>query len=1019
MQAQVLRCPVGSPIAFASKGHNKASSLTTATSKTEAVDLIFSKNLMMLLNLWAYNLVSIARDPIEMSSASAACRLSSWVCGSDRKCQMFGLICCLLIASVARANASLFQASFEKGRGNWTVIRGMATPDSRVLHGKSTSLRIEPGSASQDASVALTPLTLIVGKRYELSGWVRTEDLQVRDFGRSPIASGAALTMASMPFDVHSESVGGTQPWTHLTLRFIASRAKDEILLTVGSGGTFGGKAWFEGIQLDAISSDDEWPVREAVETFGPAYRYPAAGWIYLHIEGKPYERGYQHGHLMAREIPEYLERCASLLGSKEHWDDYRKLANALFIRGFDQELLEEMRGIADGASDAGARWQDRRVDLIDVLVANTTIEMVVLDRALSVARSGLEGLALQPPPYANGNHVSVMDHCSAFAATGPATPDGKMVIGQVTWWPLTLAEQTNVMLDIKPASGHRMLIQSYPGGIESGTDWYQNDAGVVLTETTIDQTPFNMQGTSVASRARTAIQYSSNVDEVVQRLGARNNGLYTDEWIIGDAKTNEIAIYDLGTNHTRLWRSSKNEWFGDTPGFYWGDNNAKDLTVRLEGYTDPERDVGYIPYVPGPRDLAWQDLYHKYRGQIDEQFGFLAFRTAPLVSAITMDAKVLTADMASHLMVWAAIGKPNQREWLPQEGDSLKDDGLYPSGYHLFQQEPSDSLRGVIQENEKARLAALTDSPKSSVPAVADPPSFEGRLWKGWVLPATDDDMWFVAGSTAYKRVLQSKNVEEALDAQRATWRGLELIPDTPANHFQRERAKGVLFLDSLRNKMGDAAFLKLMSDYFAANTTKTVSAQSFLDRAGAKFDEIDPPDGPAYLTRDIWGKLASSVIVYGTVRDAGANRYAAEQMQNGFLDLYESQVPIYKDFEVTDDLLRNHEVVFIGRPESNSALAHWSEKLGLNYNGAAFTINGTVHASEREALILAAQNPLDATRMVLVVAGNDALSTVKAQRADLSADEYVIFRDGDQPIKGFIRHNPASSQHSGQAHR
>ncbi len=32
----------------------------------------------------------------------------------------------------------------------------------------------------------------------------------------------------------------------------------------------------------------------------------------------------------------------------------------------------------------------------------------------------------------------------------------------------------------------------------------------------------------------------------------------------------------------------------------------------------------------------------------------------------------------------------------------------------------------------------------------------------------------------------------------------------------------------------MGDDAFLKLMSDYFAANTTKTVTAQSFLDKAG-----------------------------------------------------------------------------------------------------------------------------------------------------------------------------------------
>ena len=107
------------------------------------------------------------------------------------------------------------------------------------------------------------------------------------------------------------------------------------------------------------------WPAREAVRTFGPAYRYPAAGWIYLHIEGGPYERGYQHGYLMAREIPEYLERCAADMGATPSaWGNLRTTASALFLRGFDQEILEEMRGIADGASDAGVKWQGRRLDL-------------------------------------------------------------------------------------------------------------------------------------------------------------------------------------------------------------------------------------------------------------------------------------------------------------------------------------------------------------------------------------------------------------------------------------------------------------------------------------------------------------------------------------------------------------------------------------------------------------------------------------------------------------------------------
>jgi hypothetical protein len=79
-----------------------------------------------------------------------------------------------------------------------------------------------------------------------------------------------------------------------------------------------------------------------------------------------------------------------------------------------------------------------------------------------------------------------------------------------------------------------------------------------------------------VAFCARLAIQYGGNVDEVVERLGTHNNGLYTNEWLIGDGKNNEIAMYELGTNHTRLWRSSKNEWFGGTVGFYWATTIAK-----------------------------------------------------------------------------------------------------------------------------------------------------------------------------------------------------------------------------------------------------------------------------------------------------------------------------------------------------------------------------------------------------------------------------------------------------------
>ncbi len=858
-------------------------------------------------------------------------------------------------------------------------------------------MRLESGNTARDARVQSAPIALTIGKSYELTGWIRTDQLAVSDLDRSPIATGAALSMASLPFDVQSESLAGTRDWTRVHRRFTATRAHDSIVLTVAYGGAFNGKAWFSGVTVDEAQGVDSWPAPSAVTTYGPAYRYPVGGWIYVHIEGQPYERGYQHGHLMAKEIPQYMERCAAELDPKnknKSWNLARTTATALFLHGFDQEILEEMKGIADGASDAGARWEGRPIDLTDIVVVNTTVELSDLSSALSVTPNGLEGLRLAAPNYVNRKRGAAPDHCSAFAATGPATRDGRMVIGHTTWWPLTLAEQTNVMLDIKPVTGHRVLMQSYPGGIESGTDWYQNDAGIVLTETTINQSPFNINGTPIAFRARKAIQYGDDIDKVVEILSTKNNGLYTNEWLLGDAKTNEIALFELGTYKSRLYRSSKNDWFGGTTGFYWGDNNAKDLGVRLEESPDPNGAPSYVPYVPTDRDLKWQALYREYKGKIDEQFGFMAYHTAPLVSATAMDAKVVTADMASRMMVWAEFGKPNQRERLPSKDDLAEyagNDGLYTSGYRLISNQPVPAGSPQIASRDGA--GALQKN-------------YYDRLWSGWVLPASEADIWFASGSAAYYDDLDSQNLTNALAAHWAEYRALSVLSDpTAKQRFDLETQKGVLFLDQLRRNMGDDRFFKLMADFFATHKTQPVAAQLFLDAAGVSFALPADPGGPMYKASDIRDRLSSAILVYGTRTDAGANRYAAEQLQKHFFQWLESAVPIRKDFEVRDEELRTHDVIFVGRAESNSALARWQDKIGFESSGGLFRIAGQDHASETEALVFAAVNPGDPHHMVLVMAGNSALQTVLLTKLHSTDTQYAIFDSGKEMAAGFLK--------------
>src|SRR5262249_18876713 len=187
---------------------------------------------------------------------------------------------------------------------------------------------------------------------------------------------------------------------------------------------------------------------------------------IVLHIEGEPYERGVQHGRLLAPEIAAHLRCFAATRSPKaptEAWKLARSLVNALFLRGYHREYLEEMKGIADGASAAGARFDGRRLDLVDIVALTAGPELDTPPKGPAAWSTGLEGIRFPlkiPQPAAEPKPM----RCSAFAATGPATRDGKIVFGHITMFSLYPSNFYNVWLDVKPASGHRVLMQSFPG---------------------------------------------------------------------------------------------------------------------------------------------------------------------------------------------------------------------------------------------------------------------------------------------------------------------------------------------------------------------------------------------------------------------------------------------------------------------------------------------------------------------------------------------------------------------------
>jgi hypothetical protein len=79
-------------------------------------------------------------------------------------------------------------------------------------------------------------------------------------------------------------------------------------------------------------------------------------GWRYLHVEGSPRERGFQHGYLLAAEIREGVRIQARVweYESAMEWDWLIRQSAGMFTAKIDSENLAEIDGIAEGMAAGG-----------------------------------------------------------------------------------------------------------------------------------------------------------------------------------------------------------------------------------------------------------------------------------------------------------------------------------------------------------------------------------------------------------------------------------------------------------------------------------------------------------------------------------------------------------------------------------------------------------------------------------------------------------------------------------------
>jgi len=323
------------------------------------------------------------------------------------------------------------------------------------------------------------------------------------------------------------------------------------------------------------------------------AYRFERNGWVYLHIEGAPQERGFQYGYLLAKEIAQGIKAtCVDWeYQSATEWSWLQKMVSKMFLRKIDKENLAEIDGIVEGMKCAGFISSRN-----EIITYNAYLELSWYwwPEELKKIKDGKTKLE---------SHQS----CSAFITTGSMTADGGIVLGHNTmfcYW----GAFPNIIIDIVPTEGHRIIMQTFPGWIHSGTDFFITDAGLVGAETTIGGFEgFDEKGIPEFSRMRRATQDADTIDQWCDIMKKGNNGGYANAWLLGDVNTGEIARLELGLKYVGFEKKRD--------GYFIGSNIAEDLKILRFETGSNEMDIRESNIA---RRVRWKQLMSQYAGKID-----------------------------------------------------------------------------------------------------------------------------------------------------------------------------------------------------------------------------------------------------------------------------------------------------------------------------------------------------------------------------------------------------------------
>jgi hypothetical protein len=305
---------------------------------------------------------------------------------------------------------------------------------------------------------------------------------------------------------------------------------------------------------------------------------YDENGWKYISVYGDPKERGYAYGYLCAAEFKKIQEMLHFFIPETygKSWEYFIEEINHDFKEMTEKDFNEfylEMLGISDGLNAAGTK---------------TTIDEII---AWNFYMSIPYWLSTRSENHVGKEGGGSKDKCSAFIAVGKDwTEDGKIVVAHNSFSDYIDGQWSKIILDLKPKNGHRILMQTSPCWIWSGTDFFVTSKGIIGTETTIGGFNAYQKNIPVGYRIRKAMQYGNTLDDYTEILLEGNSGDYANSWLFGDTNTNEILRIELGLQYHNIERT-KNGYFIGFNATY--DPQIRNLECNNSGFYDIRRHQG------------------------------------------------------------------------------------------------------------------------------------------------------------------------------------------------------------------------------------------------------------------------------------------------------------------------------------------------------------------------------------------------------------------------------------------